>query len=216
MSECPYSYFDYYVQKGDTFALLAKKFSVEEAALREQNDDTRLKTGQKIKIPCQQGGCARGAFYTIKRGETLFRIAKQNGISVETMLSTNPYLNPSYYLPGQVIILPYVNIKKSSDEYYTLGEHERLFDVLRRYNMDITTFCSLNPKVSPMDVKGGQKIKIKKKTGTSSKRYTLKRGDNLISVANKFGIHVSSLLAANDHLKPTEFVPGISVHIPRK
>lgn len=50
--------------------------------------------------------CAYGDFYRIQKGETLHCIARKYGISHERLLRMNPYLNPGYYLPGQVIIVP--------------------------------------------------------------------------------------------------------------
>ena len=48
---------------------------------------------------------ACGEHYVIRRGETLFEIAKKNGIMLAELLEMNPYLNPSYYLVGQTILI---------------------------------------------------------------------------------------------------------------
>ena len=53
-----------------------------------------------------------GDFYVICRGETLCHIAKKNGIMLTELLEMNPYLNPSYYLVGQTILVP-KGIKKN-------------------------------------------------------------------------------------------------------
>ena len=50
--------------------------------------------------------CEYGNFYVMGRGETLFMIADRFGISLAELLKMNPYLNPAYYLAGQVIIVP--------------------------------------------------------------------------------------------------------------
>ena len=54
----------------------------------------------------ERASCKYGIFYTIRRGETLSVIAGRCGISLSELLSMNPYLNPAYYLAGQVIIVP--------------------------------------------------------------------------------------------------------------
>ena len=168
MIQCSYNYFEYTAGSGDTYAFLAEKFNVSQKALIEQNKGIKLFPGAKVKIPSRYGGCSCGAFYTLKKGETLYRIAKQNGLAVLDLLEVNPYLNPSHYLPGQVIVLP-PKRKGSSPEDYTLGQNERLVDVLRRFHMDITTFCTLNPGIDPMHLKTGQKIKIKKEAQQADK-----------------------------------------------
>lgn len=209
---CPFEFFEYYAELGDTFASVAQKFSVSEKDLKALNNIPAVIQGSRLKIPCKGGGCGHGTFYSIRRGDTLFRIARKNSISVETLLRNNPFLNPSYYLPGQVIVLPY---SKQMLAYYTLGRNERLADVLKRYDMDISTFCSLNPKTDPMCLRDGMRVKVRK-NHTWGIRYTVKQGDTLVSVADRFGIRVSSLLAANRDFKPGEFRPGMVLRIPER
>lgn len=208
----PYEFFEYYAEFGDTFASVAREFSVSETELKRLNIIPAVTQGSKLKIPCRGGGCGHGAFYTIKRGDTLYRIASRNRISVETLLKNNPFLNPSYYLPGQVIVLPY---SKQMIAYYTLGKNERLADVLKRYGMDISTFCSLNPKMDPMSLREGMRVKVRKDHSWGIK-YTVKQRDTLVSVADRFGLRVSELLAANRDFKPSEFRTGLVLHIPEK
>jgi LysM repeat protein len=206
----PCEFFDYYAEIGDTFTSVARKFSVGEKELKALNDIPAITQGSRIRVPCQNGGCGRGLFYTIKRGDTLYRIAKRRGISVETLLAHNPFLNPSYYVTGQVIVLP---MAKQLIAYYTLGSNERLPDVLGRYEMDISTFCALNPSVNPLKLCEGQRVRVRK-VQASGRRYTVKEGDTLVSVADRYGIRVSSLLAANRDFKPGAFIPGVVLRIP--
>ena len=206
----PCDYFEYYAETGDTFSSVARKFSVGEKELKALNDVPAITQGSRIRIPSKSGGCGRGVFYAIRRGDTLYRIAKRRGITVETLLSSNPFLNPSHYVPGQVIVLP---LARQLIAYYTLGRNERLSDVLGRYDMDISTFCTLNPGVNPLKLREGQRVKVRK-SQELGKRYTVKEGDTLVSVADAFGIRVSSLLAANRDFKPSEFVPGVVLRIP--
>jgi len=217
MTQCPYSYFDYCAEAEETFASIAKKFSASEKVIKELNDSIHITQGMKVKIPCKYGGCGRGAFYAIKKGETLFEIARRNGISLDMLLGANPYLNPSYYIHGQIIIIPQC-IQQTSDKSYKLGENEGLFDVLRKFGMDVTTFCVLNPNADPMDLKCGQRVNVisKKASDTPGKWHTINSKENVLSVANKFGIKVSTLLAANENLRPSEFSEGITVRIPQK
>lgn len=209
---CPFEFFEYYAELGDTFASVAHKFSVNEKELKELNDIPAVTQGGMLKIPCRCGGCGCGAFYTIRRGDTLYRIAKRNGIPVETLLRNNPYLNPSYYLPGQVIVLPY---SKQTPANYTLGKNERLADVLKRYDMDISTFCALNPKTDPMSLREGARVRVRKSNSWGA-RYTVKQGDTLVSVADRFGLRVSGLLAANRDFRPGDFKPGMVLRIPER
>lgn len=210
--ECSNCFFDYYAGMGDTFTSLAQKFSISERELKEYNDMPAITQGCRVKIPSRSGGCVKGVFYMIRRGDTLTRIAKRAQISVETLLRHNPFLNPAHYIPGQVIILP---LPQQLIVYYTLGKNERLAHVLRRYDMDISTFCALNPGINPLKLKGGQRVTVRK-SQQSGLKYTVRPGDSLVSVADRFGLRVSALLAANRDFKPSEFLPGVVLSIPER
>lgn len=205
-------FFEYYAELGDTFSSVAKKFGVGERELKTLNDVPAITQGSKVKVPCRNGGCGRGSFYTVRRGDTLYRIARRRGITMETLLKSNPFLNPSHYIPGQVIVLPFA---RQLMAYYTLGRNERLADVLRKYDMDISTFCTLNQGVNPLMLGEGQRVRVRK-TEPMGKRYTVQEGDTLVSVADMFGLRVSSLLAANRDFKPSEFLPGVVLRIPER
>ncbi len=206
-----YGYFDYYIEAGDTYGSLAKKFMLSEKELKGINENALISRGSRLKIPCRSGGCVKGAFYVIKKGDTLGGIARRRGITLEELLRMNPYLNPSYYLQGQIIVLPYSG---RAVVYYTLGKNERLSDVFRNYNMDLTTFCALNPDISPAGLKAGQRIRIVREAGPYGSEYTLIPGDTIVSVAERFGISAGELLGANRNIKPREFVAGVTVRIP--
>jgi hypothetical protein len=101
-----------------------------------------------------------------------------------------------------------------ADGDYTLADSEGLFDVLRKFGMDLTTFCALNPGVVPTDVLPGQRVRVKRHLEAGGRWHTLGPQDNLVSVARQFGLPVSTLLSANERLRPSDFVPGMPVRIP--
>lgn len=213
MTHCPYSYFEYQVQPGDTFKTISQRFSVSEQSLRDRNRTGEATPGARLKIPCAQGGCGQGAFYTVRRGESLLRIARRHGMAMADLLDANPYLNPDNVEAGQVIIIPPLHTTHSGGDY-TLADNEGLFDVLRKFGMDVTTFCKLNPGVNPMDVRPGQRVQVQRHTEHGGRWYTLGPDENLVSVANRHGLSVSVLLSANERLRPSDFVPGMPVRIP--
>jgi len=94
---------EYVVVKGDSFYTIGKKFGVPFSAIAKANpgvDSTRLKIGQKLTIPAPASGGARtgvaeaslgGAenIYVVKTGDTLLRIAKATGVSVNDIRTLN-------------------------------------------------------------------------------------------------------------------------------
>jgi LysM repeat protein len=94
------------VIKGDSFFTLAKKYNVTTKAIAAVNpgvDSSRLKIGQKLKIPpstssspatpAGNGGNAlisgSDRIYTVKSGDTLSRIARENGVSLKALRAEN-------------------------------------------------------------------------------------------------------------------------------
>lgn len=90
--------------KGDSFFTIAKKYNVTPTAIANANpgvESTRLKIGQKIKIPApstsatasSNGGLSAPGggnhVYVVKSGETLLKIAKANGVSVASLRTAN-------------------------------------------------------------------------------------------------------------------------------
>jgi LysM repeat protein len=93
------------VAKGDSFYTLGRKYGVGYMAIVEANpgvDPTKLKIGQKVKIPSPRtkeglpadNGTATSVpaaakTYTVKSGDTLMKIAKTYGVTVKALRSVN-------------------------------------------------------------------------------------------------------------------------------
>ena len=94
---------DYTIMKGDTFGAIAKKFHVTVKAITQANpgvEPTKLKVGQKIHIPAAAAAAATdvGAMaaaaggeqlYTVKSGDSLYKIATQYGTTVKALRAAN-------------------------------------------------------------------------------------------------------------------------------
>ncbi len=93
----------YKVRRGDNIGAIAGEFGVRESQLKSWNPklaDGNLLAGQSIKIyvPQNSKGSAQAApktvnrvakYYTAKSGDTMYRIARKYGISVDKLLSLN-------------------------------------------------------------------------------------------------------------------------------
>lgn len=97
--------------------------------------------------------------------------------------------------------IPYTS--KSSD-IYIVKKGDTLWDIARKYNISVSELKELN-NLSTNLLKIGQSLKIKKTTdkkedNTSStiNTYTVQKGDNLYSIANKFNTSVDELKSLNN------------------
>jgi len=99
----------YTVRWGDTLSRIAGRFGTSVSALMKLNgfsNPNRIYAGQTICV--KPGGEAPWGFlYTIKRGDTLYSIARRYGWSVWYLASVNHLHNVNQIYAGQVILIPY-------------------------------------------------------------------------------------------------------------
>ena len=114
----PSSLAEHVVIKGDTFSTIAKKYNTTAKAIAEANpgvDSTKLKIGQKIKIPAPVAsapasngtvvGETGARTYAVKSGDTLGKIAKANGVTIAALRSAN-HLKTDQIRVGQKLTIP--------------------------------------------------------------------------------------------------------------
>jgi LysM repeat protein len=116
---------DYKVQRGDTFATIAKKFHVTVKGIEAANqgvDPTKLQIGQTLHIPAPAVAAAPGGTgstavstaadsaagqqnYTVKSGDTLIGIATNYHVSVKALRTANS-LTTDKIKVGQKLTIP--------------------------------------------------------------------------------------------------------------
>ncbi|MCS7203949.1 MAG: LysM peptidoglycan-binding domain-containing protein [Thermodesulfovibrio sp.] len=89
----------YVVKKGDNIWKISKKFNVTVEDIKKANNlrNNKLKVGMELVIPTKNKIAKQNKkikkedyqFYTVKKGDTLYRIAKKYNISVEDLKSLN-------------------------------------------------------------------------------------------------------------------------------
>lgn len=145
-------------------------------------------------LPTQaQGSNIKTVSYTIKRGETAYRIAKEHGITVEQLLSLNPGMNAEHIQTNMVI-----NIPGKSGSLYNQGR-----------------LASAQPSRS---AKGDKPVQQHPQKNLTYKEYKVKRKDTAYSLAKANGITVDELMQANPHLQDDGYKlkKGTIIHIPLK
>ncbi len=94
------------VRKGDTLSGIAKKYGTTYQKLAQYNgisDPNFLRVGQKIKIP---ENTKTDVIYTVKKGDTLIKIANAHGTTAKILASYNNIKNSSLIRVGQIIKIP--------------------------------------------------------------------------------------------------------------
>lgn len=104
------------IVKGDNFATLATKYGVSAKAIQDANPNlipTKLKIGDKVKIPAKTAPVTRttaapvngGDTYTVKSGDTLSKIASDHKTTVKKLQELNS-LTTTQIKVGQKLKLP--------------------------------------------------------------------------------------------------------------
>ncbi len=99
----------YVVQRGDTLYSIARRYGVSVWELAAYNNISNIHyiyVGQVLLIPGTKSALARGDYYVVKRGDTLYSIARRYGVSAWQLASYNNIRNPNRIYVGQVIHIP--------------------------------------------------------------------------------------------------------------
>ena len=100
-------YITHTVTSGQGVYSIARTYGVAEQEIYDANPGSRdvIRTGDKLLIPVHSSKAGNGT-YTIKAGDTLFSLAKANGLTVDELLEANPGLVPESISVGQTIAIP--------------------------------------------------------------------------------------------------------------
>ena len=192
----------YTVQKGDTLYSIAKKFNLTVDELKALNNLTsnNLSIGQvliiseEVNIPSQPGNAI---VYTVKSGDTLYKIANQFGITVNDIISANNLTTTTLQI-GQVLTIPTgtTTTPPTEENYisYTVKSGDSLWKIANQYNTTVDAIKSLN-NLTSNNLSIGQVLKIP--TTESYINYYVKSGDSLWKIANTYGTTVDRIKQLN-------------------
>lgn len=192
----PTSKGDYYtVKKGDSLYSIARLYDVSVADLKIANKLTSnvLSIGQVLKIPDIVEKSDTSVYY-VKKGDSLYGIAKSYGVSVEDIKKLNNLSNNNLSI-GQELLIPGLSSENvPSVKVYTVVKGDSLYKIANLYGVSVDDLKSAN-KLSSSVLSIGQQLVIP--DSGSSKTYVVKRGDTLYSIARDNNTTVDRLKILN-------------------
>lgn len=204
----------YTVKSGDTLYSIARKYNISVESIKDLNNLTtnNLRIGQKLKIPFKQNTTSPSInndtnTYTVKKGDTLYSIARANGTTVDILKSLNNLSSNSLSV-GDKLKLPNNNTEVGLT--YTIKKGDTLYGIATKYNTTIEAIKSLN-NLDTNTLTVGKILKIPTKTTYTT--YTVKKGDTLYNIARTYNISVNSLINLNN-LKTTNLSIGQKLKVP--
>lgn len=133
-------YEKYTIQKGETLNMLAEKFNTLEHTIMDINNipfPDMLREGMEIIVPKEKEKYFE--YYTIQKGDSIYKIARQYNINPELLTALNGLNDEDYIYPNQKLLIP-----KSGYSYYITTEGDTLDIVADRFNISKDKLLSHN------------------------------------------------------------------------
>ena len=185
----------YTVKSGDSLWSISKKYGITVDELKQANNLTSnlLSIGQNLLIPTKESEATTNE-YIVQKGDTLYGIANKFNTTVDNLKSINNLTTDSLSI-GQVLKLP--SSSTISTDTYTVKSGDSLYAIAKKYNTTVDTLKSLN-NLTSNTLSIGQVLKLPGSSATSTDTYTVKSGDTLYAIANKYNTTVDALKSLNN------------------
>jgi LysM repeat protein len=185
---------------------------------------------------------AQSTIHVVKKGETLYSIARRYGVSLEAICAANGIADPSRIYVGQQLVIPMpgspAEPTPGAPSTPAVGTHvvqrgENLYRIALRYGTTVTALAQANGITNPTQIYVGQKLVIPggstadvppatptpqptaapAPTPTTS-THTVQRGETLSAIARRYGVSVQALVWTNNIANPSLIMPGQVLVIP--
>lgn len=185
----------YTVKSGDSLWSISRKFGVTVDELKNANNlsSNLLSVGQNLIIPGKEDQ-ATGDEYVVKKGDTLYSIARKYNTSVDNLKSINNITTDSLAI-GQIIKLP--STSNVASDTYIVKKGDSLYSIARTYNTSVDKLKEIN-NLSSNALAIGQVLKLPSSDTSSNVVYTVKKGDSLYSIAREYGTTVDAIKKLNN------------------
>ena len=125
------------------------------------------------------GNSANNGIVTVRKGDTLYSIARANDVPIREVIETTNLRPPSTLHVGQSIRLPRA-------KYHIVAKGDTLYNISKRYNVDMPTLSRTNNLQAPFTLKIGQKllmpgsIVISPATSSSKTTHTVSKSSSAL------------------------------------
>lgn len=153
-------------------------------------------------------GKSTEGYYIVKKGDTLYSIARDNNLSVSELKQLNNLTSNTLNVGQRLKIKSDATISpieptqpSDTSNIYAVKSGDSLYSIARKYNVTVNDLINYNNLKSNV-LSIGQQIRIPSSTTnvgeTSSNIYTVKSGDSLYSIARKYNVTVNDLMKYNN------------------
>ena len=147
------------------------------------------------KVPYYKEGESQ-EIYTVKKGDSLWKIANKYNTTVEKLKSANN-LKTNTLSVGQKLVIPSISVSPEVSDTYIVQKGDSLWSIANKFNMTVSELKNLNNLTNNL-LSIGQVLKIKDSSNNGKTTYTVQKGDSLWVIANKYGITTEELKSYNN------------------
>lgn len=218
----------YTVQSGDTLWKIAQTTGVSITQLEQANNITNpnlLQVGQVLTIPSTGTSTGQATTYTVKSGETLWKISQATGVSMQAIVQANNLTNPNQLSVGQVLTIPSSSTSTTggttaptTSTTYTVKSGDTLWKIAQATGVTVQAIVQANGITNPDQISVGQVLTIpasgNSTPSSAPTSYTVKAGDTLSKIAQETGTSVAGIVQVNHLNNPNYLYVGQILILP--
>lgn len=204
----------YTVKKGDSLWSIATKYGLTVNELKELNNlsSNILKVGQTLKVTSGETEKVPENYlvYVVKSGDNLWDIAKKYNTTVSTLMSVNNLSSDKLKLNQQLLIPKESNVEvditPGIGTKYTIKAGDTLYGIAKKFGVTVDQLKNVNNLTSNtltvgniLTIPTGEPEVIETDVPSiGGINYVVQKGDNLYSIANKYGVTIDQIKETNN------------------
>lgn len=150
----------------------------------------------------KESGGVNVKIHVVKRGDSLWRISRQYGVSTTEIVRMNALENPEMLVIGQALVIPQPYLR------YTVQLGDTLANIAAHYGTTVQEIMQTNNMTHPTSLYPGQIIVI------PVIYHTVRAGDTFYKIAASYGTTPEAIVQVNQLTTSSRLYIGQSLKIP--